>query len=102
VPSERETSMHYISCSGGTSAISKKMGWDKLRRNCVFAFDSMGGSHSAFRCIWGAKRRCTIFHARVGPVHIPQKAYQDMLRQTCVLHSVRYVGHVVLCGVSRA
>jgi hypothetical protein len=44
------------------------------------------------------KRRCTIFHAWVGPVRIPQKSRRDTLRETCVLHSVGSTGHVVHFG----
>jgi hypothetical protein len=36
-------------------------------------------SHSAFWCVWGAKHRCTIFHARLGLVWIRQKVRLDML-----------------------
>jgi hypothetical protein len=50
----------------------------------------------------GAKYRCTIFLAWVGPVRIPQKARRDMLHQTCVLHPVGSAGHVVHSGVSGA
>jgi hypothetical protein len=45
------------------------------------------GSRSAFQCIWGAKCRCTIFYAWVGPVWIPQKSCRDMLCQTCIFAS---------------
>jgi hypothetical protein len=34
----------------------------RLRRTCVFAFDGICGSHSAFYYIRGAKRRHTIFN----------------------------------------
>jgi hypothetical protein len=43
----------------------------------------------------GTRNVDTIFHARVGPVRIPEKARQDMLHQTCILHRVGYAGHVV-------
>jgi hypothetical protein len=36
-------------------------------------------------CVWGTKRRRTIFYARVERVRIPQNARWDTLRRTCVL-----------------
>jgi hypothetical protein len=52
----------------------------------TMCFPSCGicGSHSAFRCIRGAKHQHTIFHARVGPIRIRQKVLHDMLCRTCV------------------
>jgi hypothetical protein len=50
------------------------------------------GSRSALWGIRGTKRRRTIFHARVGPVRMPQNAYRDTLRQTYVFASD------VICG----
>jgi hypothetical protein len=44
---------------------------DTLRRTCVFASSVICGSHSAFRCVRGAKRRRTIFHAWVVPMRSP-------------------------------
>jgi hypothetical protein len=82
-----ETSTHYFSCSGGTGTDSTKRSRDTLRRTCVFASGGIYGSRSAFRCDWGMKRRCTTFHARVGPVRIQQKARWEMLRQTFVFAS---------------
>jgi hypothetical protein len=58
-----------------------------LHRTCVFASGGICGSCSAFMCVRGMKRRCTIFHARVRPLRIPQKARWDTLRQTCVFAS---------------
>jgi hypothetical protein len=86
------------------------LGWDwcgfhksssgKLRQTRVFASRGICGSRSAFRCIPGIEHRSTIFHARVGPVWIPQKVHQDTLRRSCVLHPVGSVGHVVRCCAS--
>jgi hypothetical protein len=78
----RETLTHYFSCSGGTGMDSKS--WDTLRRACVFASGGICESRSAFWCIRGANRRCTIFQAFVGPVWVPQKARWNTLCQTCV------------------
>jgi hypothetical protein len=71
--SGRKMSLHYFSCSGGTDTDLKKACRDTLRQTCVFASGGICGSRSAFRCIEGAKRRHTIFQARVGRVWIPQK-----------------------------
>jgi hypothetical protein len=58
-----------------------------LRWTCVFASGRICGSHIAFRCIQTVKYRCTIFHARLGPVQIWQKAHRDTLHWTCVFAS---------------
>jgi hypothetical protein len=63
-----------------------------LCQTYVFASGRLCGSRSAFQCFWGAKRRCTIFHAHVRPKRIPQKAHQDTLHHTCVFPSDRIYG----------
>jgi hypothetical protein len=82
-----KASAHYFSFSGGTGKDMTKPLWDTLRRTCVFASGGICGSCTAFWCIQGTKLRCTIFHARVGPVRIRQKAHRDTLRQTCAFAS---------------
>jgi hypothetical protein len=62
--------------------------------NLCFAFGGICGSYSAFWCIRAVKRRCTIFHARMGPIRITQKVHRDMLHQTCVFASGG------ICGVT--
>jgi hypothetical protein len=58
-----ETSVHYFSCSGGTSTDLMKSAPGHVMLNIFFfASSRICGSRSAFRCIWGEKRRCTIFH----------------------------------------
>jgi hypothetical protein len=69
-----ETSTQYFSRSGGTSMDSTKARQDMSHRPCVFTSCGICGSPSAFRHVRGTKHRCTISHARVGPVRIPQKA----------------------------
>jgi hypothetical protein len=54
----------------GPVRIPRKTQWDTLRGTCVFGFGWIYGTHSAFRCVRGAKPRCTISHARVRPVLI--------------------------------
>jgi hypothetical protein len=67
----RETLTHYSSFSGGSGQICQKARQDMLRRNGIFAFGGICWSRRAFRCIRGVKRRCTIFHAQVGPLQFP-------------------------------
>jgi hypothetical protein len=55
--------------------------------NLCFASSRIYASRCALRCVRGVKRRSTIFLARVGPVHILEKAHRD-------------VGHVVHFGAS--
>jgi hypothetical protein len=53
----------------------------------VFFISGFCGPPSAFRCVRGMKRRCTIFYARVELVRLLQKACRDTLHQTCVVAS---------------
>jgi hypothetical protein len=56
-----------------------------LHRTCVFASGGSCISHSAFYCIRAKKCHCTIVHARVGPIRIPQK---HKFSVTCPTHSL--------------
>jgi hypothetical protein len=69
--------MHYFSCAGGPGLVSIKTRRDMLRRTSGFISGGIYGSRGAFRCVQGMKRQCTIFHASMGPVRIPQKARWD-------------------------
>jgi hypothetical protein len=70
----------------------EKARWDILCRTCDFASRWIYRSHSAFRCVRGAKHLHTNFYARVGPVRIPQKVRQDTLRRTHVFASCGVYG----------
>jgi hypothetical protein len=86
----RETSMHYFSCSGRPVRIPQKVCLDVLSQTSVFASGGICvGSRSVPWCVRGAKHRCTIFHARVGPVQIRIKAHRDTSCLTCVFTSGR-------------
>jgi hypothetical protein len=82
----------YCSASGAPNvdALFFLLGWDLYgfhqKRDgtrytkLVFSSGGICGSCSIFQGIRDAKRRCTIFHARVGSVRILQKARRDKLR----------------------
>jgi hypothetical protein len=52
------------------------------------------------KCIQGVNHRCTIFHAWVAPVRIPDEALHEMFADLVFLHPVGYAGHVVHSGAS--
>jgi hypothetical protein len=68
----------------------------KHTRTCyaefVFLHPVASTTYSAFWCIRGAKRRGTIFRARVGLARISQKLRRDMLHRTCVFAHGRIFG----------
>jgi hypothetical protein len=80
---------HYFSCSGGTGAVSIKSTLGQVTLNLCFAFGGICGSRSALQCIRVVKRRCTILHAHVGPVRIPQKAQLGHVKPNLCLASGR-------------
>jgi hypothetical protein len=61
---------------------------------------SGSGSHSAFQCVWGVKRRRTIFHARVVECGLQKKCVRTYYAELVFLHPVGSTGHVVNFGAS--
>jgi hypothetical protein len=80
--------------------IPQKVHQDTWRRICFFASGEVCGWHSGLWCISGVKCWCTIFHARMGPVWIPQKARRDT--ELVFLHPLWSACHVVHSSASRA
>jgi hypothetical protein len=91
--SERVKHRHTIfHAQVGPVQFSEKTHRDTLRRTCIFAFDGICGSHSAFRSVWGTKRPRTIFHGRLSPVRFTEKVCRDTLCRTyvfCVRRDLR-------------
>jgi hypothetical protein len=87
---------------GWARCVSTKSMLGHVTSNLYFCIGRICGSCGAFRCILGVKRRCAIFHARVGPVQFQEKAHWGTLRRTCVFHQVGSTGHVVHSGASVA
>jgi hypothetical protein len=92
VPQGREMTAHYFLCSGGTGAVSIKSTLGQVTLNLCFAFGGICGSRSALQCIRVLKRRCTILHAHVRPVRIPQKAQLGHVKPNLCLASGRIRG----------
>jgi hypothetical protein len=71
---EHEISTHYFACSRGPSAVSTKTCPDTLYGTCVLHLVGSVGQIVHSVATRPRKCRCTIFHARVGPVRIQQIA----------------------------
>jgi hypothetical protein len=100
VPPGNETSTHFSSCSCGIGAFLIKNASGDVTLNLCFASRRICGSRCALHCFWGAKRRRTIFLARVGPLQIPEKTHRDTLHQILFFHPGGDAGHIVHSSAS--
>jgi hypothetical protein len=91
----RETSTHYFSCSGGHTGFHKNRVGTHYGELVFFASSGIGGSCCALHCVQGAKHRCTIFHAREGPVRSAKKRPRARYAELVFFHLVGSAGHVV-------
>jgi hypothetical protein len=65
----------------------KKCAGTRYAKLVFFPSSEICGSRSVFRCVQGVKHQRNIFHSRVGPVWIRQKACRGQLHQNCVFAS---------------
>jgi hypothetical protein len=79
--------MLNFSCSGGPGAVSIKSASGHHTLNLHFCIQC-----DPFLCVQVAKHHRRIFHARVGPLQVPQNARRDTLRRTCVFASSAIFG----------
>jgi hypothetical protein len=84
--------MHYFSFSCRAAMEPTKSTLGHIMPNLCFCIHGICGSCSAFWCVQGMKRRCTIFQAHVGPIQILQKVHRDTLHRACVFTSGEICG----------
>jgi hypothetical protein len=97
--------MDSTKCASGhvTSVwIPQKVCLDTLRQTCVFAYGGICRSRSAFQCIRGAKRRCTIFVLGLDPYRFHKMSARRCYAELVFLHPVGSMAHLVHSGASRA
>jgi hypothetical protein len=84
----RETSTHYFSCSGWAKCGTHKQHDGTSTPNLCFCIWWDLWVRSVFWCVRGMKHRCTIFHAPMHQLRMPQKVCWDTSHQTCTFASV--------------
>jgi hypothetical protein len=95
-----ETLLRYFSYLGWTGTDLTKSTLGHVTLNLCFASSWIYRPHNAFRCVWGVKCWCTIFHAGVGPLRFPSEGCGTHYAELVFLHPVGFVGHVVHFGAS--
>jgi hypothetical protein len=83
----RELLTHCFSCSSGPAVDPIKCAAGHVTPNLCFCILCDLVSGTAFWSIRSMKHRCTIFHAPMDSMQIPQKAYRDTLHRTCIFAS---------------
>jgi hypothetical protein len=97
-----KTLMHDFSSPGGIATDSTKIGPGTLCQTCVFASGGICRSRSAFGCVQGTKRQCTIFMFGWDRYKFKKKRVGISYAKIMFLRPVGSVGHIVHSSASGA